>query len=61
MPLAKCIECGKLISTNAMVCPLCGKQRPTYEERNREAWLALGFLGFICMMVFVVFRNFGVW
>lgn len=61
MALAKCLECGREISTTAMVCPHCGKQRPTLEERNREAWVILGFLAGCVLMVVCVFRGCGVW
>jgi RNA polymerase subunit RPABC4/transcription elongation factor Spt4 len=40
MALKPCKECGKEISTEAKVCPNCGKKNPTASESHNWVWVA---------------------
>jgi RNA polymerase subunit RPABC4/transcription elongation factor Spt4 len=44
MALKPCKECGKEISTEAKVCPNCGKKDPTSQPVPKWLWIALGVL-----------------
>lgn len=52
MPLKPCKECGKAISTEAKVCPHCGKKNPT-QSRTTPTAAAAGCLFIIAVVVVV--------
>ena len=47
MALKPCKECGKEISTEAKVCPNCGKKNPTAAATPVIVWLIVGVVVFI--------------
>ncbi len=49
MPLVKCRECEKEVSSDAQKCPYCGVKNPCQKKASRSFWikvvLFLGLLG----------------
>lgn len=61
MPMTKCPDCGREISTDAVSCPQCGKPlkavRPvaTVEKTRPIAWTCLFvILGFVALIVVLI-------
>lgn len=51
MALRKCEECGKEISSDAKVCPQCGKPQP----KLPSPWgCAIGSIVFIFLIIFII-------
>lgn len=47
MPMTKCRECGKDISSTADNCPHCGAQMPAVSSVGYNVYLILCLAGFI--------------
>ena len=64
--LIKCVECGKEISSNAVVCPQCGNPLKTEDELVKEGLkggsklLLIGvgiFLLLAALIIFLIDQN----
>lgn len=58
MALIKCPECQKDVSTEAKVCPHCGKKIKAPWYKSWVFWTITGVIVFIAIMVTIVFVQF---
>jgi hypothetical protein len=55
MALIKCIECRKKISSDAEICPLCGKKALTKKERDDSEAFARGYTVALAIIAVIIY------